>query len=329
MPEGDTLHRTAARLRPALVGAGLVRFELARVPRPHPALGTVVLDVRAVGKHLLIDLDGWVLRTHLRMSGSWHLYETGQRWQRPAHLARAVLGVPGWEAVCFAAPVVVLERTARSGRGTPGRSNAEGAVGRSPGAEGAVDRAPGAEASVDRSPGAEGSADGAPVGEGTGRSAVPPPAAAVPAAQPAALAHLGPDLCVAGADLDRAVDRMAAIPAPETTVAEVLLDQRVAAGIGNVYKSEVLWACRVDPFTPIERVDGATRRRLVDRAHRLLLANLGGGPRTTVPGPPGSLAVYGRAGRPCPRCGTPISSRRHGEQARRTFWCPRCQAPSA
>jgi endonuclease-8 len=138
------------------------------------------------------------------------------------------------------------------------------------------------------------------------------------------VAHLGPDLCAAGADLARAAANMAGVE-PGTSVADVLLDQQVAAGVGNVYKSEVLWACRVHPLTPIDRLDGTTRRRLVETAHDLLRRNLHPGPRTTYGSRPGSVAVYGRAHRPCPRCGTPIVSRRAGGQNRSTYWCPRCQ----
>ena len=92
-----------------------------------------------------------------------------------------------------------------------------------------------------------------------------------------------------------------------------LLDQRIACGVGNVFKSEVCFACGVDPATPV----GAPRRRpsaptLVATAARLLRANLGPGPRTTVPVGPGALAVYGRAGRPCRRCGTRIRVQRTG-----------------
>ena len=270
MPEGDTLHRSAARLRPALVGRSLVRFEAHRAAGSTPPPGTEVVGVEAVGKHLVVRFaDGHLLRTHLRMTGSWHLYRAGERWKKPAHLARATVDVGDWVAVCFSAPVVVVERA--------------------------------------------GPADGASPEGGPG--------------VPASLDHLGPDLCREDADLDEAVARMATIPEPGTTIAEVLLDQRVAAGIGNVYKSEVLWALRVDPFIPVEQVDEATRRALLERAHRLLRHNLTTAARTTVAGPPGSLAVYGRKGRPCRACGTPIRARRHGEQARTTSWCPRCQAP--
>ena len=110
MPEGDTIHRTANRLRPALVGQPLVRFEAPRATGKRPRPGTTIDAVEAVGKHLLIRFaGGTTLRTHMRMTGSWHLYRTGERWKKPAHLARAVVEVEGWTAVCFAAPVVELE----------------------------------------------------------------------------------------------------------------------------------------------------------------------------------------------------------------------------
>jgi endonuclease VIII len=253
VPEGDTIHRTAARLRPALVGRALTRFEAARVPRPHPRPGSTIESVRAQGKHLMVAFsDGRVLQTHLGMTGSWHLYATGQRWRKPRHLARVVLVVDGWEAVCFSAPTVRL---------------------------------------------------GARV----------------------ANEHLGPDLCLPEADLDECVRRMGVLIEAHTEIADVLLDQRVCCGVGNVYKSEVCHVLGLHPLTPIGRVDDVTRRRVVATAARLMRANLGPGPRTTVGGAPGSLAVYGRARRPCRRCGTPVVVKRTGRHNRSTYWCPHCQ----
>lgn len=256
MPEGDTIHRVANRLRPVLVGRPVVRFEAPRaagvVPPPDP--GTTVTGVEAVGKHLLVHFDGGTtLRTHLRMSGSWHLYRPGVPWRRPAHTARVLLEVPGVVAVCFAAPVVALER--RDGAGP---------------------------------------------------------------------AHLGPDLAVAGADLDVCLARMAEVADPADAIAEVLLDQRIACGVGNVYKSEILWACGIDPATPVGAVAADARRALLATAARLLRANVASADprRTTVPG---GLAVYGRARRPCRRCGTPIRVARQGARPRVTYWCPTCQ----
>lgn len=251
-------------MQPVLAGAELLRFDAPRLLGDRPRPGTVIEDVEAVGKHLLVHFAGGLsLDTHMRMTGSWHLYRTGERWRKAPHLARCRIDVPGWEAVCFSAPVVRTYR--RDGRNVLGQ--------------------------VDD-----------PV------------------------AHLGPDLCTPDVDLDAAVARMATLPEPATSVAEVLLDQRVAAGIGNVYKSEVLFACGLDPFTPIERVDPVLRRRLLEVASKLLRRNLDTARRTTVAGPPGSVAVYGRARQPCRRCGTPVRMRRHGAQARSTYWCPTCQS---
>lgn len=259
MPEGDTIWRVAARLRPALVGREVRRFEAPRLVGPRPRTGEVVQAVDAVGKHLLVRFSsGVVVRTHLRMTGSWHLYRDGEPWRRAAHLARLVVGVDGWTAVCFSAPVV--------------------------------------RSSVD-------AADG--------------------------VAHLGPDLTSPEPDLDVAVDRLGRLAEAGTCIADALLDQRVAAGIGNVYKSEVLWALRVHPRTPVAAIDPATRRGLLERAHALLRANLGPGRRVTAPTVPGGLAVYGRSGRGCPRCGTPIVRSVVGVTARSTYHCPRCQEPTS
>jgi endonuclease-8 len=104
------------------------------------------------------------------------------------------------------------------------------------------------------------------------------------------------------------------------------------AGVGNVYKSEILFVERVDPFARVADLDDQTLRRLVDCSRRLLLANREGGARVTMdPGAgerrvPGRLWVYGRAGRPCRRCGSIVLGRRHGRLNRRTFWCQSCQA---
>jgi endonuclease-8 len=118
-----------------------------------------------------------------------------------------------------------------------------------------------------------------------------------------------------------------------TSVAEVLVDQRVMAGLGNVYKSEVLWLERVAPSVPVVTLDDSTLARLIETARRLLVANADrrhGPERVTTSGADrravGSLYVYGRTGRPCRRCGTPIASVQQGrELPRTTYWCPTCQ----
>lgn len=166
---------------------------------------------------------------------------------------------------------------------------------------------------------------------------------AAQAASHPALAALGPDALAdaeSGADLAEARRRLDA--RVDLPVGEALLDQGVLAGVGNVFKCEVLFACRVDPWTPVGDLDGPTRDALLATAERLLRANVapGAGRRTTTADPrdrPGSpatassqrLAVYGKARRPCPRCATPVRVARQGEQARVTYWCPTCQAAAA
>lgn len=110
MPEGDTLVRVADGLRPHLLGR---RIAAAWAPRPGPQaerlVGATVEAVEAAGKNLLLRFDnGLVVRTHLRMLGSWHRYRPGEPWRRPRARARLVLEVPGSVAVCFDAPVVEL-----------------------------------------------------------------------------------------------------------------------------------------------------------------------------------------------------------------------------
>ncbi len=280
MPEGDTLYRTAAGLRPHLVGRVVSRAS-ARVPGPQVArvVGATVTAVDAAGKNLLVRFDnGLELRTHLRMHGSWHRYRPGEPWRRPVGRAVLVLEVDGTVAVCFDAPVVELLEVRAEGLHPP-------------------------------------------------------------------LAGLGPDATADTFDSDAAVRRLRGPARAGTTVAEALLDQRALAGVGNVYKSEVLFIEHVDPFARVADLPEATLARLVDRARALLVVNRGSVARVTT-GPAGGgetgtwdparrggrggrLWVYGRAGRPCRRCGTVIRARRHGELPRTTYWCPRCQPPGA
>jgi endonuclease-8 len=110
MPEGDTLARTAAGLRPYLLGRSVTNAR-ARLPGPQVGrvVGSTITAVDTLGKNLLIRFDnGLELRTHLRMNGTWHRYRPGEPWRRAAGRARLVLEVPGAVAVCFDAPVVEL-----------------------------------------------------------------------------------------------------------------------------------------------------------------------------------------------------------------------------
>lgn len=139
-----------------------------------------------------------------------------------------------------------------------------------------------------------------------------------------ALRRLGPDLLAPGFDAEVARRRLrarAALP-----IAEALLDQTALAGIGNVYKSEVLHLCGVDPFARVADLDDATLARLIDTARVQLRRNRGRlERRTTTALAPVPLAVYGRARQACRRCGAAIRRAVHGELPRATWWCPSCQ----
>ncbi|WP_370327843.1 Fpg/Nei family DNA glycosylase [Euzebya sp.] len=280
MPEGDTIFRAAASLHDALAGEVVtaVRTTVPQVRRllPERLVGESVDSVEARGKHLLcwFTPSDLALHTHMRMTGSWHLYPTGTRWRKPAHLARLVLSTATVDAVCFNAPVIELL------------------------SRGQVDAHP-------------------------------------------SLRDLGPDPLAGGpdgpVDLDEAAARLAA--RADTAIGEALLDQRVLAGVGNVYKNEVLFIHGVDPWTPVGVVPPDVRAALLTTASDLLRANVAhGGPQRITTRRPADVRrggrrgsdrvfVYGKAGRPCPRCGTPIRSAALGEHARITYWCPRCQGP--
>jgi endonuclease VIII len=272
MPEGDTIHRAARALHAALAGQRVERFEsvfahLTRVDADQPIAGRLVQRVEARGKHILMWLDddqggaSLVLRTHMRMHGSWHIYQPGERWQRPRHELRILLETQPYVAVAFAVPVAEFVPA------------------------GTIDR------------------------EGV-------------------VAELGPDLLSDTFDANEACARLAA--RPDMDVADALLDQRALAGIGNVFKSEVLFAARVSPFTQVGALSADQLARIVTIAARQMRANVGdtaasGRNTTNRLDPSARLWVYGRRGLPCRRCGAPIQRTRQGPDTRATYWCERCQ----
>lgn len=265
MPEGDTIFRTADVLRAALVGRRIIaaraqpRPGLRRVPDLSRVVGAVVTHVEPRGKHLLIGFDnGLTLRSHLRMSGSWHRYRPGEAWRRPLRQASAILETPEAVAVAFNTPVVELLSDADLRRSRPLRT-------------------------------------------------------------------LGPDLLGERFDADEALRRLRG--RDDLSLGEALLDQRAQAGIGNVVKNEVLFLEGLDPWAPVAAFTDDELRAALATARRVLQANVGGGQRVTTGSPRRgeSLWVYERAGRPCRRCGTLVMTRRQGDLARSTFWCPRCQ----
>jgi endonuclease-8 len=133
------------------------------------------------------------------------------------------------------------------------------------------------------------------------------------------LGHLGPDVLGDGFDLDEVVRRARADPA--RPLGELLLDQRVCAGIGNIYKCDSLWQLRLDPWAAAGTLDDAELRRLYTTARGLMVASRD----HPALGPVRRPGAHGRSRRPCPRCGTPISVRPQGEHGRLTYFCPGCQ----
>lgn len=263
MPEGDTVFKLARYLLPELAGERVMQG----VARLIPSQASVTLDGRMVatvyprGKHLFIAFDdGWVLRSHLGMRGSWHGYAPGEPWRRPRRRADIVVDIGRRLFVCFNPLQVEWLR------------------------EGGVRRR---------------------------RLDV----------------VLGPDLLAGPVDTDKVVQRLRQLVAGGAPVVDALLDQRVACGIGNVYKSEVLFLHGVHPRTPLRDCDDERLADLYLTAARLLGRNTRGGPRVTrrANDDAGRLWVYGRTGRPCHRCDSPIVSATLGKGMRSTFWCPTCQ----
>lgn len=267
MPEGDTVYRAATVLRRALVGGTVSGFhsdvpQVVRAAARASVIGRAVSAVETKGKHLFIRFgdapDDLVLRSHLGMQGSWHIYRPGEPWQRPERQARVVIESERYVAPCFNAPTVEL-RTARE------------------------------------------------------------------LAADAQLAALGPDAMSDGFDVDDAVRRLRA--RSDRAIGVALLDQRALAGVGNVFKSELLFLRRISPFQQVAELDDIQLRGLADEAHRQLVANRGGGTRVTRPGAPRhqTLWIYGRAGKPCRICGTTVRLQRQGDAGRTTYYCPTCQ----
>ncbi len=140
--------------------------------------------------------------------------------------------------------------------------------------------------------------------------------------------RLGPDLIADDVDPSYLVRRLHDILEPDALLVDALLDQRIASGIGNVYKSEILFIERHAPETQISDLDDAGLARCFEVAADLLKRNLGGGKRVTrfESDKAGRLWVYGRTGQPCHECDTPIASARLGRHHRGSYWCPSCQA---
>lgn len=263
MPEGDTIRRHVALLRPALCGRTLKSLRLHKYSGALPRAGEEITAVDALGKHTLFTFSGGlVLDVHLGMTGSWQIYSTSMEVLRP-HLVRVAIDVGTAIACCFR-PVVVRTLPAREVRRE---------------------------------------------------------------------LSLGPDLSEDIADLDEAVQRARAAYVNGGELGSVLLDQRVAAGIGNVIKSESLHLAKRSPFDDVATLNDVELRHVFAIAQGILRFSAATGNRRTA-STASCYRVYGRARQPCLQCGTPIASRAQGAPARgapvrTTYWCPTCQPPAA
>lgn len=237
----------------------MLRFDAPRLVGPVPQAGRIIETVESHGKHLEIDWDdGLVLHTHMRLTGSWHLYRRNDNWRRPYVQMRAAIEVADWVAVCFNAPNVETYRR-------PDKR---------------------------RHPG---------------------------------MGRLGPDLCKSDIDLGAVVNLLLTYRDPSARLGDVLLDQRVLCGVGNVYRCEVLWATELSPYAHVGAISEHDAIRLVNTAATMLRANLTSARRLTAPSTRSGLAVYGRNGQRCPRCADSIECRRLGTHHRILYWCPGCQ----
>jgi endonuclease VIII len=131
-----------------------------------------------------------------------------------------------------------------------------------------------------------------------------------------AVRRVGPDILASTPDLDAIVTRFRA-EHPGREVGDALLDQRLVAGIGNMWKAEALWRAQVSPWRPLGDVRDEELRDVLGHAARMM--------RASVEGEREARAVYRRSGRPCPRCGDVVRSRGQGDANRIAYWCPGCQ----
>ena len=128
--------------------------------------------------------------------------------------------------------------------------------------------------------------------------------------------RLGPDLSPTRPNRARSLRRIRTTDAGRA-LGEVLQDQRLVAGIGNMWMSETLWDVRLSPWLPLGAVADDQLLAALESARAAM--------RASVAGARPSRSVYRRHGRPCPRCGTPIASRGQGDDNRTAYWCPACQ----
>jgi endonuclease-8 len=314
VPEGDTIYRAARTLQKAIGGKVVTAFEtglakLASVDDDAPVVGRMVERVEARGKWLLIYFSGdLILVTHMLMSGSWHIYRVGERWQRPKGQMRVMIRVGPASEVPHSS--LGHPREQMRSPGTPDSAAMNGSPGSHVGFEAVAFNVPIAEFHTARS---------------LERSSQVP--------------KLGVDVLSDDYSVEAGVRAMREYGAanPDAEIAVVLLNQRVLAGLGNVYKSEVAFAAGVNPFRRMSTITGREMEVMAEFAQKYMRANVvdgkgdgivtyAGNRRTTHEMDGNNrLWVYGRQGEECRRCGAAIMMRKQGAAVRSTYWCPGCQ----
>lgn len=256
MPEGDTIHHAANRIRPVLQGHVPDAIETPH-PRfgrdrwPEKLAGQAVRSVDVHGKHLFLRFEGGLtIHSHLRMTGSWRVRDAD--W-RPPRNTWLILRRADQLVAQLNGPVLELMTDSRT--------------------------------RFDRR-----------------------------------LALLGPDILAPELD-EVAFLRRLREDDPTRTIGDALIDQRIIAGIGNLWKAEGCFAARVDPWRRTGEVSDEEALAIVRATRPRMLQSAQDGMQERF------KVVYGLAGRPCPRCGelSTIRSRGQGDDNRITYWCPRCQ----
>jgi endonuclease-8 len=255
VPEGDTIHHIASRIRPVLEGR--VPDELAT---PHPRFardrwperlaGRAVRSVDPYGKHLFLRFEGGLtIHSHLRMTGAWRVRPAGG----PTGGAWLVVRRGDQEVVQLRGPVLELMTDSRT--------------------------------RLDRR-----------------------------------IAALGPDILAPRLD-EAAFLRRLREDDPTRPIGDALLDQQTIAGIGNLWKAEGCFAAGIDPWRPAREVSDAEALAVVAEIRPRMQRSAAEGMQDRF------KVIFGKAGRPCPRCGPPATIKVRGQwdDNRPTFWCPSCQ----
>jgi endonuclease-8 len=258
VPEGDTIHYAANRIRPVLEGhvPDEIRTPHRRFARdrwPERLAGQAVAGVDARGKHLMIRFEGGLtIHSHLRMTGSWQVHPLGAQWRRHPRRAWLVIRRGDREVIQFDGPVLELMTDSRT------RTDQR-------------------------------------------------------------IAGLGPDVVSPTSFNEHDYLRRLREDDPTRAIGDALLDQKIVAGMGTVWRSEACWRAEVDPWRTTASVSDDEALALCRLVRPLMQRSATDGFQSR------DQQVYNRRGKPCRRCGTPIRSGTQGDDNRMLYWCPSCQ----